>query len=123
MVSECVDSGSATGALISSCSGEFVDAVDPKLVEFLFVAAAIVAFSNVVSGGLIPHAKQGGSGVEALAVAGSKFEGTGFENEQIGQTHVAFVGGAPPEARVCLLCDGWPSVADDVLLSCPAFRF
>jgi hypothetical protein len=38
----------------------------------------------------MPQARQGGSGVEAVAVAGSKLEGTGFENEQMGQTHVAF---------------------------------
>lgn len=54
------------------------------------MAAAIVAFSTVVSGGFIPHAKQGGSGVDAVAVAGSKLDGTGLENEHMGQTHVAF---------------------------------
>lgn len=57
-----------------------------------FVTAAIAAFSIVVNGGLIPQARHGGNGVEAVAVAGSKLEGTGLENEQIGQIHVAFTG-------------------------------
>lgn len=57
-----------------------------------FVAAAIAAFSIVVNCGLIPHARHGGNGVEAVAVAGSKLEGTGLENEQMGQIHVAFTG-------------------------------
>lgn len=42
----------------------------------------------------MPHARHGGSGVWAFAVAGSKFDGTGLENEQIGHTQVALVGGA-----------------------------
>jgi hypothetical protein len=37
----------------------------------------------------MPHAKHGGSGVLALAVAGSKFEGTGLEKVHIGHTQVA----------------------------------
>jgi len=40
---------------------------------------------------LIPQARHGGRGVWIVAVAGSKFEGTGFENVQIGQTHVALL--------------------------------
>jgi len=52
-------------------------------------AAAIAALRIVVNSGLIPHARQGGSGVDAFAVAGSKLDGTGFENEQIRQTQVA----------------------------------
>jgi hypothetical protein len=55
-------------------------------------AALIAALSTVVNGGLIPHARQGGKFVAALAVAGSKFEGTGFENVHIGQTQVALIG-------------------------------
>lgn len=38
----------------------------------------------------MPQARQGGRGVDAFAIAGSKLEGTGLENEHIGQTHVAF---------------------------------
>lgn len=45
------------------------------------------------SGGFIPQAKHGANGLCALAVAGSKFEGTGFEKEQIGQIHVAELAG------------------------------
>lgn len=60
----------------------------------LLVIADIVAFTTCTSGGLIPHAKHGGNGVRAFAVAGSKFEGTGFEKEHIGQTQVAFAAGA-----------------------------
>lgn len=45
-----------------------------------------------MSGGFIPHAKHGGTCVEAVAVAGSKLEGTGFENEHMGQIQVAITG-------------------------------
>lgn len=55
-------------------------------------ALAMAAFRTWARGGLIPHARHGGSCVYGLAVAASKFEGTGFEYEQIGQTHVALVG-------------------------------
>lgn len=41
----------------------------------------------------MPHAMHGGSGVCTFAVAGSKLDGTGFENVQIVQTHVAVLGG------------------------------
>jgi hypothetical protein len=60
----------------------------------LFVIAAIAAFTTWVKGGFIPQARHGGNGVRAFAVAGSKFEGTGLENEHIGQTQVALGGGA-----------------------------
>jgi hypothetical protein len=53
----------------------------------------MAAFSTWEKGGLMPHAKHGGKGVFVFAVAGSKFEGTGFENEQIGQIHVALLTG------------------------------
>lgn len=49
----------------------------------------MVAFSTCANEGLMPQAKQGGRGVFTFAVAASKFAGTGLENEQIGQTHVA----------------------------------
>jgi hypothetical protein len=42
----------------------------------------------------MPHARHGGNGVRAFAVAGSKLDGTGLEKEQIGQTHVALTDGA-----------------------------
>ena len=56
----------------------------------------IAALTTCTSGGLIPQARHGGSGVCAFAVVGSKFSGTGFEKEQIGQIQVAFLafGGA-----------------------------
>lgn len=53
----------------------------------------MAAFSTCVSAGLIPHARHGGRGVCAFAVAGSKFEGTGFEKLHIVQTQVAEVFG------------------------------
>lgn len=37
----------------------------------------------------MPQARHGAMGVSALALLGSKLEGTGLENEQIGHTHVA----------------------------------
>ena len=67
----------------------------------LLVALDIVAFRTCVNVGLMPQAKQGGSGVCALAVVGSKLEGTGFEKLQIVQTHVAVLagGGSTGDAR------------------------
>lgn len=55
-------------------------------------AALIAAFSTVVKGGFIPQARHGGRLTVAVAVAGSKFEGTGFEKEQMGQIQLAFIG-------------------------------
>lgn len=55
-------------------------------------AALTAAFKTVVKGGLIPHARHGGKWVVGFAVAGSKFEGTGFEKVQMGQIHVEFTG-------------------------------
>jgi hypothetical protein len=74
---------------VRSTSLEFAGA-DGRAGDPRFAAAAIDAFSIVASGGLIPHARHGGSGVEAVAVAGSKLDGTGFEKEQIGHTQVTF---------------------------------
>ena len=51
----------------------------------------------------MPQAKQGGNGVRAFAVAGSKFDGTGFENEHIGHTHVALMDGAAAGAGLARL--------------------
>lgn len=55
----------------------------------LLLAFDIAALSTWLNVGLMPHARHGGKGVWALAVVGSKFEGTGFEKLQIVQTHVA----------------------------------
>lgn len=78
-----------------------VDANSPFLSSFggtcgvgRFAMAAIAALTTCTKGGFIPHAKHGGNGVRAFAVAGSKFEGTGLEKEHIGHTHVALRGGA-----------------------------
>jgi len=49
----------------------------------------MAALSTVVKEGLIPHARHGANGVCSSAVSGSKFEGTGFEKEQIEQIQVA----------------------------------
>jgi hypothetical protein len=53
----------------------------------------MAALTTCTSGGFIPHARHGGRGVRAFAVAGSKLDGTGFEKEHIGQTHVALAEG------------------------------
>lgn len=53
----------------------------------------MVAFRTCVRVGLIPQARHGGSGVCALAVVGSKLEGTGLEKLQMVQTHVAGLAG------------------------------
>lgn len=55
----------------------------------LLVALLMVAFSTWVKAGLMPHARQGGRGVCAFAVAGSKLAGTGLEKLHMVQTHVA----------------------------------
>lgn len=49
----------------------------------------MAALTTCTNGGLIPHARHGGNGVLAFAMAGSKLDGTGFEKEQIGHIHVA----------------------------------
>lgn len=80
----------------------------------------MAAFTMCTNGGLIPQARQGGIAVFALAVAGSKLEGTGFENEHIGQIQVAFAGGGAGETaeeRSGLPCR--TGVADVELLCVP----
>jgi len=69
-----------------------VDGAELSKGESRVVAALIAAFSTVVNGGLIPHARQGGKCVAALAVAGSKLDGTGLENVHMGQIQVALIG-------------------------------
>ncbi len=51
----------------------------------------IAAFRTSVRAGLIPQARHGGNGVCAVAVVGSKLEGTGLGKLHIVQTHVAVV--------------------------------
>lgn len=64
----------------------------PDCVVPRWVAALIAALRTVVNGGLMPQARHGDRCVLAVAVAGSKFDGTGLENEQIGHIHVALTG-------------------------------
>jgi len=52
----------------------------------------MAAFNTCGKDGFIPQFKQGGMDMFEFAVPGSKLEGTGFENEQIVQTHVALLG-------------------------------
>ena len=52
----------------------------------------MAAFNTCGKEGLTPQVTQAGRGVFEFAVAVSKFTGTGFENEQIVQTHVAVLG-------------------------------
>lgn len=52
----------------------------------------MAAFSTCGKEGLTPQVTHAGKGVFELAVAGSKFGGTGLENEQIVQTQVAALG-------------------------------
>lgn len=49
----------------------------------------------------MPHARQGGRGVDAVAVTGSKVGGTGFEKEHMGQIQVAFTGFNDGEGLFC----------------------
>jgi len=55
-----------------------------------FDKAAIAALTTCTRGGLMPQARHGGKGVRSFAVLGSKLDGTGFENEQMGHIQVAF---------------------------------
>lgn len=55
----------------------------------LLAAFETAAFKTWAKGGLMPHARQGASEVWTFAVVGSKLDGTGFENVQIGHTQVA----------------------------------
>ena len=59
----------------------------------LLVALDIAALRTRAKGGLIPHARHGANGVCSVAVCGSKFDGTGFEKEQIGHIQVAVLAG------------------------------
>jgi len=59
----------------------------------LLVTFDIAAFNTWVKLGFMPQARQGGRGVCAVAVAGSKLEGKGFEKVHIVQTQVAGVAG------------------------------
>lgn len=57
-------------------------------VELRFALAAIAAFRTRGKSGSMPHVRHGGSGNASVAMVGSKFEGTRFENEQIAQTQL-----------------------------------
>ena len=70
--------------------------------------AAMAALTTCTVGGLIPHARHGGMGVRD-ARAGSKLDGTGFEKEHIGHTHVALAGGG----GAGLLCRGGVEEAEE----------
>lgn len=63
-----------------------------------FAELTIAAFSTRVHDGFIPHAKHGARGVRSSAECGSKFDGTGFENEQIGHIQVAMLVGEGSDA-------------------------
>lgn len=60
------------------------------------VALEMAAFSTWAKVGLMPHARQGGRGVCALAAVGSKLDGTGLEKVHIVQIHVAARAGGVP---------------------------
>lgn len=72
--------------------------------DSLLAAALIAPFKTVAKGGLIPHARHGGRWVVAVAVAGSKCEGTKLENEHIGQIHVALTGLGDAEGCDTAVC-------------------
>lgn len=96
------DAGSLTWAALSSnCdlgrTGKGVYRAGPGC---LLAAFEMVAFKTWVSVGLMPQARHGGRGVWALAVEGSKFDGTGLEKLQIVQTQVAVLAGAGSAAGI-----------------------
>ena len=57
-------------------------------VLLLLIPACMAAFRMVANGGFIPQVRHGGSGKASVAVDVLKFDGTGLENEHIGQIHV-----------------------------------
>ena len=57
----------------------------------------MAAFSTCGKEGLTPQVTHAGRGVFEFAAAGSKLAGTGLENEQIVQTHVAALGLEVPD--------------------------
>lgn len=59
--------------------------------EWRLATLDIAALRTSVKAGLMPQAKQGGNGVCAVAVVGSKLEGTGLGKLQILQTQVAWL--------------------------------
>jgi len=65
--------------------------------------AAMAALSTRAKGGFMPQARHGGNGNVSVAIVGSKLDGTGLENEQMGHTQVpTSTGGAAavtPEGR------------------------
>ena len=78
---------------VSSASSEAIDTFPSSCVLegpiCRFDMAAIADLTKWTSGGLMPQARHGGSWVYDFAVAGSKLDGIGLENEQIGHTQVA----------------------------------
>lgn len=100
-------SGSAvSGGLLIAPGGDSLPPAKPLLVDkslgrsgrgaatgCLLVALLMAALRTWVKAGLIPQARHGGSGVFALAVDGSKFDGTGLEKLQMVQTQVAMLAG------------------------------
>ena len=48
----------------------------------------------------MPQARHGGNGNASVAIVGSKFEGTGLENEHMGQTQVPTTTGRLADDRV-----------------------
>lgn len=78
----------------------------------------------------MPQARQGGSGVWAFAVEGSKLDGTGFEKLQMVQTHVAVLGGVDstgnPRIGLFVLCAAAETLLPDASpgdLGCKDERF
>ena len=80
------------------------DPTEPSNGDSRLVTALIAALRTVVNGGLMPHARQGGKFVAALAVAGSKLDGTGLENEHMGQIQVALISFGDDELCGRLIC-------------------
>lgn len=83
--------------------------------EGRLLAFDIAAFRTWLKVGLIPQARQGARGVWALAVVGSKLEGTGLEKLQIVQTQVAAVtvGGSAGGLYAPSECPGEPGALLD----------
>jgi hypothetical protein len=110
-ISQVVNEGWFSNVHLGHDTMPFVDGVEVEVVDLVSFSGgpggglldmpAIAALTTWTVGGLIPQARHGGMGVRE-ASAGSKFEGTGFENEHIGHTQVALCCGA----GAGLLCRG-----------------
>lgn len=89
MVSGVLASGrDAFGRPIPTAAGSGLPLEYRNVSGTRFAFAEMAALRTRAKGGLMPHARHGGSGNDSVAMVGSKFEGTGLEKEHMGHTQL-----------------------------------